>query len=128
MPASATRFFNCWAIDGLGCSLPASGSWHGRPMAIRGDRAKGTDADRVRRAGTRTSSPRIFVAAYLLILGWIERVAGHIRVPVRKRAVRIVLPRPHVQRIEGIQAEAIGAVEEMKQLPLQLGWPFVIGI
>ena len=41
-------------------------------------------------------------------------------VPVDERAGGAVLPRPHVQRVERRQAEAIGALESMKQLTHEL--------
>src|SRR5262245_64943637 len=51
----------------------------------------------------------------------VEPVARHVRVPVRERAERIVLPRPHVQRVERREPEAVRRIEEVKELSVQLG-------
>src|SRR3954463_6586081 len=48
-----------------------------------------------------------------------ERVARHVGIPVHERAVRIVLPRPHMQRGERRQSEAIRAGEVMEPLGQQ---------
>src|SRR5262249_59349233 len=56
-----------------------------------------------------------------LLVRTVETVARHVRVPVRERAQRIVLPRPHVQRVERRQPEAVWRVEEVKELSIQLG-------
>ena len=57
----------------------------------------------------------------------VERVARHVRVPVHKCPVRVVLVRPHVERVEGIETEAIRAFEQMKQLPHEL-WRSLTGM
>lgn len=44
-------------------------------------------------------------------------MAGNVRVPIHERAIGILLPRPHVKRIERWQAEGIRALEIMKKLP-----------
>src|SRR6476659_9154766 len=41
--------------------------------------------------------------------------------PVHKCAVWIWLPRPYVKRVEGRQAETIGTLEIMEELPHELG-------
>src|SRR5256885_6805231 len=40
--------------------------------------------------------------------------------PVDERAVRIVLPRPDMQRVKGWQPEAVGSLEIMEQLAHEL--------
>src|SRR5262247_3646010 len=98
-----------------------------------------------RQAGARKSSPTWadgslratpsawprFPRLLLLVRGpRIEQVARDVRVPVRERPVRILLPRPHMQRVEGIQPEAVGAVEQMEQLTVQRrrSLPLVLGL
>ena len=49
------------------------------------------------------------------------------RMPVHKRTVRIVLPCPHVQRIERRQAEAIGRLKVLEELSHQL-WGAALGM
>src|SRR5262249_62059670 len=50
-----------------------------------------------------------------------KRIAGNIGVPVHKRAVRILLPGPDMQRVEGRKPEAIGGLEVMEDLSHQHG-------
>ena len=45
----------------------------------------------------------------------------NIRVPVHESSVRIVLPRPDMQRVERRQTEAIGKLEVMKELSHKFG-------
>src|SRR6185437_14327423 len=42
--------------------------------------------------------------------------------PVHKRAVRVLLPRPNMQRVERRQSEAVGSFEVMEELSHKLGW------
>src|SRR3954470_1152225 len=51
----------------------------------------------------------------------VESVTRHAGIPVRERAVRIVLPCPDVQRVERRRPEAIGGLEVVKELSVQLG-------
>jgi hypothetical protein len=53
--------------------------------------------------------------------GRVELLAGNVWVPVHERAIRIVLPRPDMQRVERWESEAIGGVEQMKGLTHELG-------
>src|SRR5262245_51994199 len=46
-------------------------------------------------------------------------VAVHVDVPVREEAVRVVLPRPHVQLVEGGERVAIRLGHEVEQLALE---------
>src|SRR5436853_7694478 len=46
--------------------------------------------------------------------------AGNVGMPVDERAVRIVLPRPDMQRVKGWQPEAVGSLEIMEQLAHEL--------
>ena len=57
-----------------------------------------------------------------------KRGAGDIRVPVHERAGRILLPSPHVQRVERRQPEAVRGWEVVEQLPHQLRCSGVLGI
>ena len=43
--------------------------------------------------------------------------------PIHERAVGILLPCPHMKRVERRKSEAIGALEIMKELPHELGRP-----
>ena len=47
--------------------------------------------------------------------------------PVGKRAGRVFLPRPHVQRVEIRQTEAIGAFEQVHELPAELRRGLIVG-
>src|SRR6516162_2486991 len=47
--------------------------------------------------------------------------ARNVRVPVDESALRILLPGPDMERVEGREAEAIRAVEQMKELSHELG-------
>src|ERR1700712_2372586 len=49
-----------------------------------------------------------------------ERLARNLGMPVYECAIRIFLPRPDMQRIEGLQTEAIGSLEVMKDLSHEL--------
>src|SRR5215471_498236 len=49
-----------------------------------------------------------------------ERVARDVRVPVDKRAVRVVLPTPDMQGVEGGQSEAVRSFKKMEELPHEL--------
>src|SRR6266481_6534191 len=63
------------------------------------------------------------VLSFLLRLLAGEGLAGNVGVPIHERAVGIFLPRPHMQRVERWEAEAIGAFEIMKELPHKLWRP-----
>src|SRR5687768_13904002 len=54
---------------------------------------------------------------------WIEFVARDVWIPVCERPKGIVLPRPYVKRVERRQPEAIGALEQVKQLTSELRGP-----
>ena len=45
--------------------------------------------------------------------------------PVDKRAVGIVFPRPYVQGVERGQAETVGGFEIVEELSHQLRWPLL---
>src|SRR5580765_205963 len=49
-----------------------------------------------------------------------ERLTGHARMPVHKRAIRIVFPCPHVQGVERRKPEAVGRLEIVEYLSHQL--------
>ena len=51
---------------------------------------------------------------------WVA-VAGHARVVVHERPVRVGPPRPHVQRVEGRDAVAVGGRVEVEELAHQRG-------
>src|SRR6476469_186149 len=61
------------------------------------------------------SSGRGWVVVMMLLLGWGVRpasvgpiaLAGHLRVPHREQAGGVVPPRPHLQRVEVREAEAV---------------------
>src|SRR5215471_15497122 len=57
-----------------------------------------------------------------------ECFAGNIRMPVHKRAVGILLPRPHMQRVKGRKPEAIGSIEQVKELSHKLRRPLILCI
>ena len=73
---------------------------------------------------TRRPSPRQRGWSLSRRFGLVERVARDVRVPVHEPAVRIVLPGPHVQRIERVEPEPVWAVEQVKQLTHELAAAF----
>ena len=52
-----------------------------------------------------------------------EQLAGNAGVPVHERTVGVIFPRPNMQCVEWLQSEAIGALEIMKELSVQLWRP-----
>src|SRR5262249_22509077 len=50
----------------------------------------------------------------------VERIARHVGVPVNERAGWVLLPGPDMQSVKGGKSEAIGTLEEMKELSHQL--------
>ena len=60
--------------------------------------------------GVRRLAARIWAAGVLILAG-----------PVYESAVRVLLPRPHVHRIEVREDEAAGRFERMTQLSPELG-------
>src|SRR5262245_36281302 len=55
-----------------------------------------------------------------------KRLAGHIRMPVHECAVRILLPRPHMQRVERRKPEPVRSLEIVEELSHQLWWSAVV--
>src|SRR5437016_9005782 len=50
-----------------------------------------------------------------------ECIARHVRVPVHERTGGILLPGPHMQCVERRKSEAVGTLEEMKELTPSAG-------
>src|SRR5205807_1987750 len=57
-----------------------------------------------------------------------EGVARNVCVPVHERAAGVFLPRPYMQRVERRQPEAIGTLEQVKELSHQLRRPGMLGV
>ena len=82
--------------------------------------AQRNPADPARRAGrSGAKCDRTRLRNRLLVLSG-ERIARNLGVPVHECALGIALPRPDMQRVERRQAEAIGALEQMKKLSHEL--------